>query len=147
MPLDMTGRLQTYLLLNTGRRYCPLASNLVFPTCRKLSSTSMLSSSEESKGVIHRRKTVMAILLPARLYCDLLSCHSDVLTLIIHSVSKPASVISEKMWCILLASITCCHASMGISVQMQGQSVQSNTEVVYGQILMVNVVYLQKGGF
>lgn len=36
---------------------------------------------------------------------------------------------------------------MGISVQMQGQPVQSNTEVVYGQILMVNVVYLQKGGF
>lgn len=36
---------------------------------------------------------------------------------------------------------------MGISEQMQGQPVQSNTEVMYGQILMVNVVYLQKGGF
>lgn len=36
---------------------------------------------------------------------------------------------------------------MGISEQMQGQPVQSNTEVMLGQIVMVNVVYLQKGGF
>lgn len=35
---------------------------------------------------------------------------------------------------------------MGISEQMQGQPVQSNTEVMFGQIVMVNVVYLQKGG-
>lgn len=48
MPLDMTGHLKSYLLLNTGRRYCLMASNLVFPTCLKLSSTSVLSSSEEN---------------------------------------------------------------------------------------------------
>lgn len=48
MPLDMTGRPKSYLLLNTGRRYCPVASDLVFPTCLKLSSTSVLSSSEEN---------------------------------------------------------------------------------------------------
>lgn len=48
MPLDMTGRLESYLLLNTGRLYYPVASNLVFPTCLKLVSTSLLFSSEEN---------------------------------------------------------------------------------------------------
>lgn len=91
-------------------------------------------------GVVPRWKTVKVVFLPTRFYCDLLSCHSDVFMLIIHSISKPALVISEKMWSYVVSYHNLLKLCMGISEMVQEWTVQCNTEVKYGHILVVIMI-------
>lgn len=105
MPLDVTGQLKSNPLVNTGRRYCPMASDLVLPTCLKLSSSSVLSSSEEKNQDRLSRGSGASVENcdggnPSCLHIFtviFLSCHSDVFMFHTRSVSKPASVIRENI--------------------------------------------------